>query len=296
MSKLRNFNWRQEAQDLIETQDKQSWREQKAKSFSDWLKTRAEKEGVRISVLWRYLRVGRFAVELQTGGWANAKTPLDIPEGINADSLELLEKINRVATESDFNALAEALYQKKIKRPQLLKTWQIYREAMPEGQTARGRGTQRPVLDEKNLHKQELSFKHNVLRRLEAIDPVSLGYESGAVLRIFNPLSDRQKSYGYDAIMVVFNEHRIVDVAFIVIQVEDAVDREQEDHLSNERVWLIAQESTLIKAANGSRKSYPDPWGVMVATANELRIEQKPPQNSAPIAFSVSELLLDFMK
>ncbi|MBE0435604.1 MAG: hypothetical protein IBX56_07360, partial [Methylomicrobium sp.] len=68
MSKLRNFNWRQEAVYLIDTQDKQAWREQKAKSFSDWLKTRAENEGVRISVLWRYLRVGRFAVELQTGG------------------------------------------------------------------------------------------------------------------------------------------------------------------------------------------------------------------------------------
>ncbi|MBE0437443.1 MAG: hypothetical protein IBX56_16765, partial [Methylomicrobium sp.] len=209
------------------------------------------------------------------------------------DSLELLEKINRVATESDFNGLAEALYHKKIKRPQLLKTWQIYREAMPEGQTARGRGTKRPVLDEKNLYKRQLSFKHNVLRRLEAIDPVELGYESGAVLRIFNPLSERQNSYGYDAIMVVFNEHRIVDVAFIVIQV---VDREQENHLSNERVWLIAQESTLTKAANGSPKKYPDHWGVMVAAANELRIEQKPPQSPAPIAFSVSELLLDFMK
>jgi|GEM_PF-2504156 len=296
MSKLRNFNWRQEAVYLIDTQDKQSWREQKAKSFSDWLKTRAENEGVRISVLWRYLRVGRFAVELQTGGWENVKTPLDIPEGINADSLELLEKINRVATENDFNGLAEALYQKKIKRPQLLKTWQIYREAMPEGQTARGRGTQRPVLDEKNLYKQELSFKHNVLRRLEAIDPVELGYESGAVLRVFNPLSERQKSYGYDAIMVVFNEHRIVDVAFIVIEVEEAVDREQEDHLSNERVWLIAQESALIKAAKGSRKSYPDQWGIIIAAGKELRIERKPPQSPAPIAFSVNELLLDFMR
>lgn len=258
MSKLRNFNWRQESVYLIDTQDKQVWREQKAKSFSDWLKTRAEKEGVRISVLWRYLRVGRFAVELQTGGWENVKTPLDIPEGINADSIELLEKINRVATESDFNGLAEALYQKKIKRPQLLKTWQIYREAIPEGQTARGRGTQRPVVDEKNRYKQQLSFKHNVLRRLEATDPVELGYESGAALRIFNPLSEGQKNSGYDAIMVVFNEHRVIDVAVIVIQVEEAVDREMEDHFSKERTWLIAQESILAKAAKGSRNTYPD--------------------------------------
>lgn len=296
MSKLRNFNWRQEAVYLIDTQDKQSWREQKAKSFSDWLKTRAENEGVRISVLWRYLRVGRFAVELQTGGWENVKTPLDIPEGINADSIELLEKINRVATESDFNGLAEALYQKKIKRPQLLKTWQIYREAIPEGQTARGRGTQRPVVDEKNQYKQQLSFKHNVLRRLEATDPVELGYESGAALRIFNPLSEGQKNSGYDAIMVVFNEHRVIDVAVIVIQVEEAVDREMEDHFSKERTWLIAQESILAKAAKGSRNTYPDQWGIMVAAANELRIERKLPQNPAPIAFSVSELLLDFVK
>ena len=296
MSKLRNFNWRQEAVYLIDTKVKQSWREHKAKSFSDWLKTRAEKEGVRISVLWRYLRVGRFAVELQTGGWANVKSPLDIPEGINADSLELLEKINRVATESDFNGLAEALYHNKIKRPQLLKTWQIYREAMPEGQTARGRGTQRPVLDEKNLYKRQLSFKHNVLRRLEATDPVELGYESEAVLRIFNSLSERQKNYGYDAIMVVFNEHRVIDVAFIVIEVEEAVDREMEDYFSNERVWLITEESALIKAAKGSRKRYPDQWGIIIASGKELRIERKLPQNPAALAFSVSELLLDFMK
>jgi hypothetical protein len=121
MSKLRNFDWRQEAQYLLEVQAKRLWlQNDQATSFSDWLKLRAENDGIKISLLWRYLRVGRFVVELNLGDWEQVASPLGIPEGINADSLELLEKINRVATAEDFKPLAEKLYAKKIKRTQLL--------------------------------------------------------------------------------------------------------------------------------------------------------------------------------
>jgi hypothetical protein len=74
MSKLRNFDWRTESTLLIDTQDKQLWTTQNATSFSNWLTQRAEKEGIKRSLLWRYLRVGLLnSVQNFPGSWGKKR-------------------------------------------------------------------------------------------------------------------------------------------------------------------------------------------------------------------------------
>jgi hypothetical protein len=296
MAKLRNFDWRQEAQYLMNIQDKKTWQKQKASSFSDWLKTRADQEGIKISLLWRYLRVGRFAVEMQTGDWAQVKSPREIPEGINADSIELLEKINRVATTEDFNALASDLYHKKIKRPQLLKTWQIYREALPSGQTARGRGVKRPVLEDTDKNKQRLAFEQKVLRWLGTAEPVALGYESGVTLQVVHHLSERKKRQGYEAILLAFNPEEVVDVALVVFDGEGEAIPQALTAFRTERVWLMTRADTKAQdAVPRPLARFPENWGVMAVEAEGLRTLKKIPPNPTPLPLPVSELLLDFI-
>ena len=295
MAKLRNFDWRKEAAHLLETQDKGSWKALKANSFSGWLKIHAENEGIKISLLWRYLRVGRFAIEMNIGDWKNVASPLDIPDGINADSIELLEKINRVATEVDFKTLAEDLYHKKIKRTQLLKTWQIYREAMPAGQTARGRGSIRPVLGESDENKLLLAFKQNTLKRLAQINPTRLGYEDTVNIRIFNNLSDRKKKHGYDAILVASDKDSIVDATLVAFETDDVSFRKLEKQFCRDRLWLIHQVSANQALTAEYRKTYPESWGLISAEDKTLRIIKPIPATLTPIPFAVNELLLDLI-
>lgn len=296
MAKLRNFDWRQEAKCLMDIQDKGEWKHQKASSFSDWLKSRAETEGIKISLLWRYLRVGRFAVELKTGSWIKVKSPSQVPEGINADALELLEKISRVATADDFTRLAQEVYEKTIKRPQLLKTWQIYRQALPAGQTARGRGISRPVLDEKDPNKQRLAFEQNLLRTLAKTDPLALGYDSGLTLRLFPSLGERQKRHGYAAILLVFNEQTVIDVAFVVFAPSRAGHPIPPLSLENQRLWLITPDDTNSADAEPRlQPSYPKTWGVIQVQGAVLQVMQTILPNPLPLPLPVGELLLDLI-
>ncbi len=294
MSKLRNFDWRQEAQYLLEVQAKRLWlQNDQATSFSDWLKLRAENDGIKISLLWRYLRVGRFVVELNLGDWEQVASPLGIPEGINADSLELLEKINRVATAEDFKALAEKLYAKKIKRTQLLKLWQIYRQALPSGQTARGRGKPRPVLAEQDTHKQRLSFQQKVLRKLASISPIALGYDCTVKLRIVHPLNEHQKHLGYVAIVLALTEDRVIDAVLVVFDSGEFEHSAARAHLNDERVWLILPPQSAAQTSPPSLDAYPPTWGVIAAHADSLQVLRTPPSPTPAIPLALSELLID---
>jgi hypothetical protein len=294
MSKLRNFDWRQEAQYLREVQAKGLWaKNSQATSFSDWLKLRAETDGIKISLLWRYLRVGRFVVELNIGGWQQVTSPLGIPEGINADSLELLEKINRVATAADFNPLAEDLYAKKIKRTQLLKLWQIYRQALPSGQTARGRGKPRPVLAEQDTYKQQLSFQQKVLRKLADLTPLALGYANEMTLRIVHPLNEHQKRLGYVAVLLVLTEYRVMDAVLIVFDQDQFEQAAALAYLKYERVWLIQPSQPNTTASPPSIAAYPPTWGVIAADADSLQVLRTPPSPPPSIPLALSELLID---
>jgi hypothetical protein len=294
MSKLRNFDWRQEAQYLLDAQAKSLWvKNDQATSFSDWLKLRAETDGIKISLLWRYLRVGRFVVELDIGGWQQVTSPLGIPDGINADSLELLEKINRVATAEDFNPLAEDLYARKIKRTQLLKLWQIYRQALPSGQTARGRGKPRPVLAEQDTHKQQLSFQQKVLRKLKALTPIALGYACTVKLRIVHPLNEHQKQLGYVAVMLALTEYRVMDAALIVFDPGELEHSAAMTHLKDERVWLILPPRSAAKASPPSLAAYPHTWGVIATHPEGLQVLRIQPTPLPLIPLALSELLID---
>jgi hypothetical protein len=315
MAKLRHFDWRQESAALIDAQDKHLWIEEEATSFSHWLQTRAQAEGIKISLLWRYLRVGRFVKELQVGYWANVSSPLGVPAGINADAIELLEKINRVATEADFKVLADDLYLKKIKRPFLLKTWQIYREALPAGTTARGLGTQRPTLDHKNAHKLRLSLTQSVLAALAATHPQALGYPGDAALRMVNNVSDRKKAYGYNALLVVFTNQAVIDTTLVVIDTSnDTEDRQAAlARFKQERLWWITTADcplndnpdsspatahsveTNANPQTAVHNHYPPQWGVIRADASSLQILKTPTPAVAPLTVPASELLLDFL-
>lgn len=303
MSKLRNFDWRLEAQYLLDVKNKEKWRDEQANSFSHWLKLRAENDGVKISLLWRYLRTGRFAIELNVGNWKKVTLPMHIPLCANADSIELLEKINRVAADEDFNVLAEDLYAGRIKRPQLLKLWQIYREAMPEGKTARGRGKSRPVLTDQGAQDQ-LSFQQRALSRLSSISPTELGYADHVTLRIIQPMSERQKQLGYSAIMLATEASRVVDVALIVFGHEMAT---AIAHLKDERAWLILPpniKNDYFKSIADSHtlEGQPFKWGLIVYQDGDLKklnsISTSPAvipfvDTSLAIPLAISELLIN---
>ena len=271
MPKLRNHDWREESVNLLYVRSNLLF-EPDIKSYSAWLKKQAEIKGIQISTLWRYLGAAAFAIDLQTGGWATVKNPLQIPPGIHAESIELLEKIGRVMPNAAFDELAADLYHGRVVRKDLLKTWQIYRVALPQNATARGSNVQKPVMAENNERTQRIVFEQLALRLLRKARPEVLAYPYVALVN--NTKIVALDSNQHCTAILIGRAYDYTILATDLVAVRLSLSRPLLkilcDKYGEQRLWLIAP----AKEEAGFR-GLPEKWG-QISICDEVLTVKKP--------------------
>lgn len=126
---------------LDEIEKTQAWRES-ASTFTEWIQKTAPMLGLKESSLWRYMRSCRIYANLRKEMAAKGHKlpePEFLPPQTGAESLELFEKVRRVAPERVTDPLAFGLVRGEVTRAQLRTIWLDYRPALA-GRTARGYG------------------------------------------------------------------------------------------------------------------------------------------------------------
>lgn len=123
--------WQEIAALLMRVEKERLW-EGHAPSFTAWLKAMARRAELEESVFWRYLKAGRIYAEL-TG-----KDVLEVRSAVSAESLELADKIMRVAPEPVAQEVITRTLDGALSRSELRDVWSTYKPAAG-GVTARGR-------------------------------------------------------------------------------------------------------------------------------------------------------------
>lgn len=138
--------WQRMATLIMHVDQHQLWR-QRTETFSGWVHLMAARVGVKSSHLWRCLKAGRYYEALQRQAQSEGRPTLPNLEAITAspESLELCEKIARVASDRVTRVLVDRAVSGDVTRKELRQLWELYRPATL-GQTARGRGAT-PLVD-----------------------------------------------------------------------------------------------------------------------------------------------------
>lgn len=142
-------HWGQIAADLLRVEHSREWRRAGFPSFSLYLEQEAKRLNRRKSVLWRILSAGEFYTRLlkKVDPQGNILPGLTDP-GLSAspESLELLEKIGRVAPAEVMENFEVRTINGTISRRELRDVWESYRPVL-EGRTKRGRGVLTPQIN-----------------------------------------------------------------------------------------------------------------------------------------------------
>ncbi len=126
---------------LDEVERTQAWRET-AGSLTEWIQKTAPVLGLKEASLWRFLRSRRIYDDLRKQMAARGHRlpePEALPPQVGAESLELFDKLRRVAPERVTDPIALGLVRGEVTRTQLRILWEDYRPALA-GRTARGYG------------------------------------------------------------------------------------------------------------------------------------------------------------
>ena len=136
-----------------------------ARSFSEWMKSFALSIGMNESSLWRYLSAIRYYDKLRN----DLNLRKELPD-CSAESLELLEKIERVVPKKEFEEVAGRVLGGGVKRNELRELWKTYRPILT-GRTARGKNVIAPRVDPMDREQRILQTEARVLTTLMAAGP-----------------------------------------------------------------------------------------------------------------------------
>ncbi len=160
------------------------WREEGANSYTQWVNSLAP---FSRATLWRYHAAVRYLKQL-SGKLAKGKIPLrsleSLPSGVSPENVELLAKLARVAPPSVLEPLTERVLDGSMRRDELRRTWQAFRPALA-GQTARGRGSAIPRVDQRDPQQHDGMLKGIVVNALDMSGPSWTGCEKPASYRLF---------------------------------------------------------------------------------------------------------------
>ena len=285
MPKLRNFDWRTEAKHLLEIKKNDSWNKEYS-SFSAFLKGYAKQQSIQVSSLWRYIKAADFACNsLQIGEWKTVIQPEQIPNKISAESIEVLEKIGRVALPEKYDELAKDLFDLKVRRVDLLAQWREYRKYLPDNATARGRDKAKPKLTLEDRVKF-LETEKNALEQFKFIYPSLLGYENDVEVRMY-PIFR-----GWcDAVVAVTDRkfNQLIDCFFLEVRRTKDIDFIQKfvkDHVEDGG-WLILLS---MPEKLSVKQDIPDSWGVMAFTEGRFKVLKRRGGGSINIPPAVNSL------
>ena len=158
---------------LLDQVDHEKYWARDAHSFSEWLKSLAPKIGMKEASLWRYLGAGRYYQTLRKN-FQGRNLPLPplakLPDGISAEHLEILAKLERVVSKKDFEELGERILTGSVTRAELRKLWKAYRPIL-RGRTARGRGMTAPRLNPADPTQSTMQKEAKALTTLMSAGP-----------------------------------------------------------------------------------------------------------------------------
>lgn len=133
LAKKASLLWQQMAALMIQVEEEALWQGE-AKSFTAWVKAMADKVELQESMLWRYLKAGRYYNQLRESPDPELAAMPALGEAacrVSPDSLELLDKISRVAPPEEAAKLAKSTLAGESGRDELREAWQDYKAAMP---------------------------------------------------------------------------------------------------------------------------------------------------------------------
>jgi hypothetical protein len=158
---------------ILDRVEREKYWARDARSFSEWLRSFAPKIGMKETSLWRYLGATRYYRKLRKDG---SPSLARIPKDVSAENLELLEKLERVVPEDEFEAMAKRVLAGEVERNELRELWRTYRPIL-RGRTARGKGVIVPRIDPKDREQLMDQKEAWALTTLMAAGPEWTGIE-----------------------------------------------------------------------------------------------------------------------
>jgi hypothetical protein len=134
--------WGRISADLLEAELAQSWRAAHT-SFSKWLVAQAAEQGKSQQAFWRYLAAGKeYRSRRQALARRGVRLPKleELPQGVSAESIELLTKIERIAPAKLVTDIERDVLTGQIEKKVLRGIWESYSPLL-KGKTARGRAS-----------------------------------------------------------------------------------------------------------------------------------------------------------
>lgn len=118
--------WAEAARILAEVGEAETWRSSHA-TFTEWIKSVAKQSGVPESSLWRMLRAGQFYNRLGKQYGHVAVPPIgEVCTQVTPEQLELVEKISRLAPQSEVEKLLAGVLDGSVSRNRLREVWKVY--------------------------------------------------------------------------------------------------------------------------------------------------------------------------
>jgi len=169
--------------------------------MSSWLEDLAEGLGLQISNFWRYRKAFESAVIIWSTGENKVLKPLDIPEHVSAESIELLEKISRAAPSDLVNEVANRLYNNDVTRSELRNIWKNFRHAVEDKTSLAPRYSSLPNNDARRRGRllEELVFEALVK---DGREEGSLPFGKNAHFFMHVPIRNEKKIFVVDIVAV----------------------------------------------------------------------------------------------
>lgn len=177
--------WGQIASYLIEAESSRSWKPFHH-SYTEFVGYTARKLGKSEALLWRFLAAGRIYNEQRSTLGDEPTVPVlnDPKVSASPDSLELLDKIARVAPKAVVADIQIKVIQGKKSRNELRALWNTYRPVL-DGRTKRGRHVDAPRFNAGNARMVDRQLKGSCRMALLKAGSDWLGAPKNAFYRVF---------------------------------------------------------------------------------------------------------------
>jgi hypothetical protein len=240
--------WGAGASELLRLEESGAWRKTHG-SLSFYIGDLARKENKTKSLFWRLLAAGREynALRAKLDPEGRVFPPLESPDiKASPESLELVNKISRVAPSSIAETVQKKAMSGEISRRELRNLWLAYRPVLG-GQTARGR-VDAPRYDENDISMRRALREANSLALISKGGPRWLGVDTAYLYKVVYISSDAQLQSLYPAVpdaVVLFEEtersplelHGVV--AGYMVGNNPVIQRYLDDGTSVDYLWFV---------------------------------------------------------
>jgi hypothetical protein len=271
---------------LLDQVDKTGYWEETANSFTDWLKSNAEKLGNKESTLWRYLVVGRYYHDLRKQ-FARVKLEypplLKLPKHVSPEKLELLSKLGRVAPKDFFEKLIYDVLDNAITRDDIREQWKAFRPAL-KGKTARGRRVLRPMVNLKNKDEFSSVREALIINALKAYGSNWLGKPKAKMYEVkMHVKLDPGLSRNVLDAVILYKQDNKTDLEVHIIETMPSFlfrknDGSKFDFLSKhcDYLWIAVSNDPKDMISKSLLKSnYPDYVGILTIDNSDISVVRK---------------------